>query len=476
MSLTPFLAVLPPLLGWLACRRVARAGGRAALWLDLLFPAGLGLLLLGLTGLPWLSGVLTALPLAGLALADATKRAVLEEPVVFSDAAMLPLVVRHPGLYLPFAGTGWVLGGAGLGVAVLLGLAVLEPVALRGTARMGLALLGLAMLALLLVPPARLRGALAREPAADTARFGAFATLALYRAVARAERPARQAAFPPTPLRPAPPAPHVVLVQMESFWDPRGSLPDAVPLPQWDRLAAAALAQGRLAVPGFGANTMRAEFAALTGIGPAALGLDRFNPYFRFAAARLRSLPRGLAAAGYATLALHPFDRRFFGRHRVLPALGFARFEAAAAFAAAPRVGAHVADAAVAARILAELRAAPGPALVFAITMQAHGPWPGADPRGQWLAHLRDADAMLGTLADAAPGLGRPLLLCAYGDHLPALPETAGIADRRTSWLLWRSDAAGQGARQDIGADGLFHALTAALTGAPWQPPPPDPT
>ena len=119
-------ALFPPLLAWLACRRVARTRGRDALWLDLLFPLGLALALLGLTGLPWLSGLLAALPVAGLGLADAAKRAVLEEPVVFSDAAMLPLVLRHPSFYLPFAGTGRVIGGAALGLAALLALPWLE--------------------------------------------------------------------------------------------------------------------------------------------------------------------------------------------------------------------------------------------------------------------------------------------------------------------------------------------------------------
>ena len=473
--------LLPPLLGWLACRAVTRTRGYDALWLDLLFPLGLALALLGVTGLPWLSGLLAALPVAGLGLSDAAKRAVLEEPVVFSDAAMLPLVLRHPSFYLPFAGTGRVLGGAALGVLALLALPWLEtpPEALRGWPR-GLALgIGVALLALLLVPPGRLRRALARDPWADTARFGPFATLALHRAVAAAERPARRAAYPAGALAVAGPVPHVVLLQLESFWDPRGTLPQAPPdlLPQWDRLGEAALARGRLSVPGFGANTMRAEFAALTGIGQQALGLDRFNPYFRFAARGLRSLPRALRAAGYRALVLHPFDRRFFGRHWVMPALGFERFDSEAAFADAPRQGRHVADAALAGRILAELRAAPGPALVFAITMQAHGPWPGADPAGQWMRHLRDAAAMLALLAGAAPGLGRPLLLCAYGDHLPGVPETAGIADRRTGWLLWRSDRVGQGARWDIEADGVFHAVAGALAApAPWQPAPGDPT
>jgi hypothetical protein len=473
MILASLPAILLPLLAWFAGRRVARTRGREALWLDLAFPLATAAGLLGLTGLPWFSGVSAALPMAGLALADATKRAVLDEPVVFSDAAMLPLVVRHPSLYLPFAGTHWVLGGLGLGLALLALLLAVEdhPAPLPWPVRLALLALALALTVVLLVPPRRLRDAVAREPFADTARFGTVGTISLYRAVAAEERAARRARFPAAPpaFRPAEPLPHVVLVQAESFWDPRGTLQDLPEglLPNWDRLRAAALAQGRLVVNGFGANTMRAEFAALTGIGAEAQGLDRFNPYYRFAAPVLRALPRTLRAAGYGAVMLHPFDRRFFGRHRVMPALGFERFNSIRHFRAAPRKGAYVADAAVAARILAILSGAERPTLVFAVTMQAHGPWPGPDPQARWLAHLQDADAMLRSLAEAAPGLGRPLLLCVYGDHQPALPGATARADRRTDWLLWRSDRPGQGRRQDIPAEALFTALADALRQEP---------
>jgi hypothetical protein len=472
--LLPFLAVLVlPLLAWTAGRAVARAKGTQALWLDLIPPFACAALLLGLTGLPVLSGVLAALPLAGLALADATKRAVLDEPIVFSDAAMLPLVVRHPSLYLPFAGTHLVLGGVAVGVLALALLLAWEPwPGLPIPLRAALVLAGVVLVfGPLRAPPQALRAALAREPWEDTARFGLLASLALYRTVARAERAGRRAAYPADPPAFVPKggalAPHVVLVQAESFWDPRGTL-DHLPadlLPHWDRLSGQAIARGRLLVPGFGANTMRAECAALTGIGEDGLGLDRFNPYFRFVVPGVRSLARTLRAAGYRALVLHPFDRRFFGRHRVMPALGFQRFDSLPAFAGAKQVGEHVADHAVAQRILAALAEAKSPALVFAITMQAHGPWPGDDPQSQWLAHLRDADAMLGLLAEAAAQLDRPLLLCAYGDHQPALPGATAWPDRRTNWLIWRSDRPGGGASQDIAAEGVFTALGEALAG-----------
>ena len=409
--------------------------------------------------------------MAGLTLADATKRAVLDEPVVFSDAAMLPLVVRHPSLYLPFAGTHWVVGGFFFGMAALALLLSAEthPAPLPWSARAALLLLALVLTLALFNPPRRLRQAISRDPFADTARFGMIGTLSLYRAVAAEERAARRAAHPATPpaFRPAEPLPHVVLVQAESFWDPRGTLnnlpPD--PLPHWDRLGAEAVARGRLVVNGFGANTMRAEFAALTGIAADAQGLDRFNPYYRFASSLLRSLPRTLRAAGYRALMLHPFDRRFFGRHRVMPALGFGRFDSIRQFRGAPRLGKYVADAAVVTRIVEELRGATGPAFIFAVTMQAHGPWPGPDPQARWLQHLRDADAMLGALADAAARLDRPLLLCAYGDHQPALPGATARPDRRTDWMLWRSDQPGQGRRRDIAAEGIFEALAEGLRG-----------
>lgn len=468
------LALLPPFAAWLAGRWVARAGGLRALWLDLLAPAALFALLLGLTDRPFLAGLLVALPLAGIALADATKRAVLGEPVVFTDVALLPLVARHPGLYLPFAGTGRVLAAAGLGAGAILALALFEPPAGLGPwARAGLALGAVpAVLGPLRRPPIGLRAALAREPAADAARFGLLASLALHQAVAHAERGARRAAHPAEPpaFAPEAPLPHVVLIQAESFWDPRRDIPAAPAdlLAQWDALSARALARGRLTVPGFGANTMRAEAAALSGIAEADFGLDRFNPLFRFVFPGLRSLPRTLAPAGYRALATHPFDAAFFGRDKALPALGFARYDAIGAYAGAPRRGAHVADAALGAHVLSLLAEAPGPAFVFAITMQAHGPWPGRDPFGQWSAHLRETDAMLGALAAAAAGLGRPLLLCVYGDHLPALPETAGLADRRSDWLLWRSDRPGDGTSRDIAAHEIFAAIGAALGQPDW--------
>ena len=83
---------------------------------------------------------------------------------------------------------------------------------------------------------------------------------------------------------------------------------------------------GRLEVGGWGANTMRAEFAVLTGIPENELGYDRFNPYHAFARVPIASLAWRLRSHGYRTICLHPFDRGFFRRDLTLPALGFETF------------------------------------------------------------------------------------------------------------------------------------------------------
>ena len=68
----------------------------------------------------------------GLLVADRVKRAVLGEPVVFADRAELLDVVRHPELYLPFAGTGLFAAGAG---ALTAGLAALAWLSARAGTR-----------------------------------------------------------------------------------------------------------------------------------------------------------------------------------------------------------------------------------------------------------------------------------------------------------------------------------------------------
>jgi len=114
--------------GWAIPRRVA--GARRIGWVAMLDAAPLAvvaLVLLVAAGRPVFAGSLAFALGAGFAFADRTVRNTLREPVVFTALSELPHIFTHPHLYLPFAGTGLVIGGAAGAVLAAAGLLIAEP-------------------------------------------------------------------------------------------------------------------------------------------------------------------------------------------------------------------------------------------------------------------------------------------------------------------------------------------------------------
>jgi Sulfatase len=468
------------LAAWLIPRRIAGARPTefSALLLDLSpFVLGGGLLLLA-SGRPILTGTALLSLGAGFALADLTKRRSLLEPVVFSEMSELRQVFTHPHLYLPFAGSALVIAGTIAAIALVALLLLLEPELWEPDPAL---ILGVGCLVgaggwiasrrpLLDV----LAGAMRRlhpagDPFADAARLGPFAMILVYGVIARAERTARRARHlaPPafaTARRRSAAAVPVVVVQCESFFDARRISP-LVPedlLSGFDACCKAGATFGRLEVPAWGANTMRAEFAVLTGIPEDDLGYDRFNPYHAFARAPLRSLVWRLRREGYQTVCLHPFDKGFFRRDLVLPALGFETFLGLESLGGSRRPP-YFSDPDLAHQVLRALDAAGPRVFVFAITMGNHGPWFEAEhsvdpdlsqaldpkrlPQGgellRYLHGLRRSDQMLKILMDGLAGNGSDGILAFYGDHLPSLPRAFGHFDFDewgSDYVLWRGD------------------------------------
>ncbi|WEL58227.1 LTA synthase family protein [Pseudomonas kermanshahensis] len=255
----------------------------------------------------------------------------------------------------------------------------------------------------------------------------------------------------------------LVSVQSESFFDVRGLWPGvrAEVLGEYDALASQALARGKLQVAAWGANTVRTEFAYLTGIPSERLGVHRFNPYRVLARRGLPSIASRLKALGYRTVCIHPYDGGFYGRNKVLPALGFDEFIDVRAFNPSQKAGPFIGDCAVAQKIR-ELLEAPGrtqPLFIHAVTMENHGPlhlesvaehelpaWfdrplqPGMQDLAPYLRHIGNADRMLGMLRETLLSQPNEALLCFFGDHVPILPEVyqaVGAPAGDTDYLIW---------------------------------------
>ncbi len=462
---------------WLLPRRVANARTvcTAALVLDFLPVLLAGSLVFVATCRPIFAGTLLISLGAGFALADSTKRAVLREPVVFSEMSELRHVFTHPQLYLPFAGPALVIGGGIAAIALCIALLSLEPAVWEPDPLTLLIYVGLLAAGVWLMSREPMLGIAAAalrqlgaggEPFRDAATLGPFAMVLTYGVIARAERPARRARHTPQPApaivrdRARPSVP-LILVQCESFFDARRLSP-LVPqtlLSGFDACCESGGIFGRLQVPAWGANTMRAEFAVLTGIPESELGYDRFNPYHAFARAPIASLVWHLRNQGYRTICLHPFDRSFFRRDLTLPALGFESFLGIETLGGSRRPP-YYSDPELASEVLRVFDAEGPRVFIFAITMGNHGPWREAGqpinpelrrnfdaiglPQGgellRYLDGLNQSDEMLQILLTGLQRRGSDGVLAFYGDHLPSLPEAFrhfGFDEVGSDYVVW---------------------------------------
>lgn len=386
----------------------------------------------------------------------------LREPFLFSDFGIFSQTIKHPRLYLPFLGLRRaLLAAAGAAAAVGFGWWVESPepqflvwAATAATAGIASLLIGLA----LATPPAL-------DPEQDLARHGLFASIAQYWLREKTVLPPRQTHLPVINHGGAE-LPDIIVIQSESFFDPRRMFPGIKRkiLANYDKACAEAAMHGRLQVPAWGANTMRPEFCFLSGLAPDSLDVHRFNPYRRVARHPLRALPAVLRESGYRTTCLHPHPARFFRRDRAFPFLGVERFIDDRAFQGAKRCGPYISDEAVTDKLLAELGNNRCPSLFFVITMENHGPlhlekveaedietfYQEAPPAGCedlniYLRHLQNADRQLGRLLGHLASRSRPAVLCFYGEHLPSMPrvyDVLGMPDGRTDYFLMGIPAA----------------------------------
>lgn len=396
------------------------------------------------------------------------KRVSLREPYVFQDYEYFIDVIKHPRLYLPFFGIGKLLAGISAFIAALIFGMEMEPdlptrFGWEGYVLALLSLIGLGMAAIKLGLASR-RPALSFNPEQDLQQLGFLAYQMEYWQAQKQPIATHNSPFASlSRSRPLTELPDLIVVQSESFFDPRRLCPNlASPLFEgYDRILAESVCHGLLNVPAWGANTARTEFAFLTGLSPEALGVHRFNPFRSVYRTKIDTIAHSLSRIGYRVLCIHPYGKSFYGRDEVYPRFGFDAFIDIANFCEADRSGPYVGDLAVADQIKLQLRETPEnqPVFIFVITMENHGPlhweipseWerekfyrevPAAEYNDLtiYLRHLEHAYGMMDSLIDTLKNRSRDGWLCWYGDHVPIMDQVyrlAGFPDGKTDYFLW---------------------------------------
>ncbi|WP_412022424.1 LTA synthase family protein [Burkholderia cepacia] len=447
----------------------------------------IGALVMLVTARPIFSSCIALAVTALLGVVSNAKYESLREPFVFTDLSLFSQLFEHPRLYLPFLSVGKVVA-IGLGaIAVVAGFVAEMPLLSREPVFIVTTLVASMFVATQLA--ARLP--LVLDPVTDQRRFGFIVVFVAYllNGLRRATfvQLQRVSGMGLLALGEPQPGPDVIVIQSESFFDIRriGVPVDARVYEQFDRVRRDAVVSGELTVPAWGANTMRTEFAMLTGLAQADLGYARFYPY-AFLRRAFSSLATWFSRAGYSTIAIHPYYAGFFGRRRAFPLLGFERFLDITHFADSCRAGPYIADDAVADKIIDQLEGErTAPAFIFAMTMENHGPLhleqvrPGEAGRlhglGEapvwrdltaYLRHVENADRMICKLVDYLLNRPNPTVLCFYGDHVPALPTVYAELGRTptcSNYFVWRNYGDSRGEQLNVSVENLGLVLRDSL-------------
>ncbi len=426
---------------------------------------------------PFFSFGVTVITMITIVIFNNAKYDALQEPLVFSDFALLRQIFTHPALYVSYIGVWNIVLVVAVSLGLVWGAMVYEPPVIARHGATDYFPMAIYLSVVLGLIYAMTRGPL-RAPLLgflyklgtdmdvrrDVDRLSLVVCLVFYFFLADAPggKAIKVKKAPPSSM-PDVTFPAIVLVQNESFFDVRrihASLSSDL-LANWDRVRADSAYRGRLSVPAWGANTMRTEFAVLTGLPFESLGVHRFNPYLSLARNPTWSLAHQLRSLGYRTVCVHPYPADFFARDKVFPNLGFNEFIDISGFEGAERFGPYVSDKAVSEKILKILSESTEPTFVFAITMENHGSWRadrldgvvppekfaqpppfGSQEMAVYLHHLANADGMVAHLTRELSAWPGGAVLSMYGDHVPSFPDVfrdVGYEDRRTDYIVWRT-------------------------------------
>jgi phosphoglycerol transferase MdoB-like AlkP superfamily enzyme len=409
----------------------------------------------------------------------------LREPMIFSDIVMFSQAFKHPRLYFPFLGLAPVIIAPIIIIGLIISVLTLEPPLAFTWQRIISSLLAIIVF-YLIARAISLVIKLSMNPDRDNAKHGLLNTLFIYskQASTKAHKNKVQYALknstfnsqintPKSDKAPPPffnnctteERPNITIIQSESFFDARRLHPaiHTSVLKNFDNCNAESIQYGKLKIPAWGANTMRSEFAFLSGLQSESLGFYRFYPYHYLHKMKTATIASLLQNQGYYCICIHPHSASFFGRDRIFSAMGFDEFIDIKSFKEKDCFGPYISDQAVTEKILEITKnKTDKPLFIFAITMENHGPLHLEKVTKEeqeyyyshsksitenndltvYLRHLANADKMIESLTEYYKRADKDTLLCLYGDHVPSMPAIyteLDYHDAHSDYFIWQN-------------------------------------
>lgn len=274
--------------------------------------------------------------------------------------------------------------------------------------------------------------------------------------------------------------PDIILVQMESFIDPKiindlTFSDDPAPIHTYLREN---FTHGKLKVPSLGGGTANTEFEVLTGISLDYFGAGEYPYKTVMLKETVESLPFNLKEIGYSAHAIHNHTGNFYDRDKVYPNMGFDSFQSKEymyGYETTPYGWCK--DKALTGEIMDALDYVneekgitdDTPHFVWTVSVQGHGAYPTEPIAGTdnvikiesdkyteeelcalqyYINQIWEEDMFLGSLISAVENRGKPTLIVAYGDHQASLgleSENLSTGDLYgTEYVTWNNFGLGK--------------------------------
>ena len=257
--------------------------------------------------------------------------------------------------------------------------------------------------------------------------------------------------------------PNIVVVQLESYFDPtevEWLQFSEDPIPNLRKMYQK-YSSGYFKVPSVGAGTANTEFEVLTGMSMRFFGPGEY-PYKTYGKTKvIESAATALGELGYGSEALHNNGGNFYSRAHVFNHMGFDHFtskEFMNILRTTPNGWAT--DDILIPNILESMDTTENQDFVFTISVQGHGEYPteqiienpaitvsgveNEEKRNAWEYYVNqvyEMDKFAGDLVAALEKRGEPTVVVFYGDHLPTMDLQAKDMKSKylynTNYVIW---------------------------------------